>query len=112
MTTKTDILHVIRGKCLDCSGYQPREVRDCPVTHCGLWPYRMGVDPAPGPARGCAKSPLGRSGIGDERVSPVSGSGDTGASREPLLPRDGFGRGEAVQRHDLLDGRRSAPVQV
>lgn len=35
----------IRAKCLDCSCYQPKEVRLCPVTDCSLWPYRMGKRP-------------------------------------------------------------------
>ncbi len=56
MTTKATILQAIRHKCLDCSVYQPAEVRECPVTTCGLWPYRSGVDPEPSQARGFAKS--------------------------------------------------------
>jgi len=35
-------LKAIREKCLDCSCHQPREVKECPVTSCALWPYRMG----------------------------------------------------------------------
>jgi hypothetical protein len=58
MTTKAAILHAIRNKCLDCSCYQPVEVRECPVSTCGLWPYRFGVDPDPSPNRGFAKSPV------------------------------------------------------
>jgi hypothetical protein len=58
MTTKTAVLQAIRGKCLDCSCYQPLEVRECPVSTCGLWPYRFGVDPHPSPTRGFAKSPV------------------------------------------------------
>jgi hypothetical protein len=58
MTTKAAILHAIRNKCLDCSCYQPIEVRECPLTTCGLWPYRFGVDPDPSPNRGFAKSPV------------------------------------------------------
>ena len=58
MTTKAAILQAIRNKCLDSSCYQPVEVRECPVTTCGLWPYRLGVDPDPSPNRGFAKSPV------------------------------------------------------
>jgi hypothetical protein len=58
MTTKAAVLHAIRNKCLDCSCYQPVEVRECPLTTCGLWPYRFGVDPDPSPNRGFAKSPV------------------------------------------------------
>ena len=32
----------IRLKCLDCSVYQSKEVRLCPVKSCSLWSYRMG----------------------------------------------------------------------
>jgi hypothetical protein len=56
MTTKTAILQAIRHKCLDCSCYQPVEVRECPVTRCALWPYRFGTDPEPCKSRGFAKS--------------------------------------------------------
>jgi hypothetical protein len=58
MTTKTAVLQAIRQKCLDCSGYQPTEVRECPVTTCELWSYRFGVDPDPSRTRGFAKSPV------------------------------------------------------
>ena len=44
-TTKSDLLKIIRRKCLDCVCYQPREVELCPTERCALWPYRMGKDP-------------------------------------------------------------------
>lgn len=47
MTTKTEILKAIRQKCLDCSVYQPMEVRLCPVEACDLWIFRHGKDPNP-----------------------------------------------------------------
>lgn len=62
MTTKAAILQAIRQKCLDCSCYQPAEVRNCHLTRCDLWPFRMGRDPEPGRARGAAASALPRSG--------------------------------------------------
>jgi hypothetical protein len=55
MTTKADILRAIRHKCLDCSCHQPSEVRDCRITGCSLWPFRLGSDPEPSPGRGFAK---------------------------------------------------------
>jgi hypothetical protein len=55
MTTKSAVLRAIHDKCLDCSVYQPKEVRLCPVTRCALWPFRFGTDPAP-VARGFRKS--------------------------------------------------------
>ena len=38
-------LKAIRERCIDCSGYQLKEVRLCTATHCPLWPYRMGKRP-------------------------------------------------------------------
>ena len=32
----------IRLKCLDCSGYEYKEVRNCPYTGCSLYPFRSG----------------------------------------------------------------------
>jgi len=38
----------IRAKCLDCSGADGAHwVRDCHLTDCSLWPYRMGRRPRP-----------------------------------------------------------------
>lgn len=39
------ILKAIREKCLDCSGWHPNEVKECPITRCSLYPYRMGHNP-------------------------------------------------------------------
>jgi len=39
-------LKAIRKKCLDCSGYSKKEVRECPIIDCPLYPYRMGKNPA------------------------------------------------------------------
>lgn len=38
-------LKAIRAKCLDCSGQQFGEVRECPVKNCPLYEYRMGHRP-------------------------------------------------------------------
>lgn len=35
----------IRAKCLDCSCDSPEEVRNCPVTDCALYPFRLGKNP-------------------------------------------------------------------
>jgi len=35
-------LKAIRAKCINCSGFQPKEVKECPVKSCALWPFRMG----------------------------------------------------------------------
>lgn len=34
----------IRAKCLDCSNGNRTEVRECPVSGCPLWTYRMGTE--------------------------------------------------------------------
>ena len=38
-------IKAIRKKCLDCSCYQPKEVRLCTVIDCPIYPYRMGRRP-------------------------------------------------------------------
>ncbi len=40
--TVFELCKCIRKKCLECSNYQPKEVRLCPITERALWPYRMG----------------------------------------------------------------------
>ena len=41
----TNVLRAIRLKCYDCSSYQSNEVKDCPVTNCPLYPFRLGKNP-------------------------------------------------------------------
>ena len=36
----------IRKKCLDCSCFQPKEVRLCTCVDCPIYPYRMGTRPS------------------------------------------------------------------
>lgn len=38
-------LRAIRVWCLDCSHWQPKEIRQCPSTKCPLYPYRFGKNP-------------------------------------------------------------------
>ena len=38
-------LKAIRAKCLDCSNDQRKEVKECPITKCPIWLYRMGKRP-------------------------------------------------------------------
>ena len=35
-------MRAIRAKCLDCCCFDLTEVRECELTECSLWPYRMG----------------------------------------------------------------------
>ena len=55
MTTKAAVLQAIRRKCLDCSVYQPAEVRECTAYTCDLHPYRFGRDPNPAKGIGFGK---------------------------------------------------------
>jgi hypothetical protein len=43
-------LQAIRAHCLDCCGYQEKEVAHCTAVNCPAWPYRMGTDPWRKPA--------------------------------------------------------------
>jgi hypothetical protein len=38
-------LRAIRLKCLDCSNNQPLEVKNCTITDCPLYCYRLGKNP-------------------------------------------------------------------
>ena len=38
-------IKAIRAKCIDCSGGSAKEVRECHIRDCELWPYRMGRRP-------------------------------------------------------------------
>lgn len=55
-TTKATVIKDIRLFCIDCSGGNKSEVKECPLVRCNLWPYRMGVDPNPSKPRGIAKA--------------------------------------------------------
>lgn len=60
---KTTPLKAIRQKCLDCSCYQPKEVKFCSAVNCVLYPYRFGKNPArqgiaPGRSLLAQKQPL------------------------------------------------------
>ena len=43
--TKLTPIKAIRAKCLECSGGRPSGVRNCEVTDCPLFFYRMGKNP-------------------------------------------------------------------
>lgn len=35
----------IRAKCIDCCCGEKKEIRECNMIECPLWPYRMGKRP-------------------------------------------------------------------
>lgn len=37
------LLAVIRAHCLECSGGSRKQVHNCEITNCRLWPYRKGT---------------------------------------------------------------------
>ena len=41
----TNPLKAIRAKCLDCSNDYVKEVTECPITDCPLYPFRFGKNP-------------------------------------------------------------------
>jgi hypothetical protein len=41
-------MRAIRRKCLDCSCWNNKVVRDCPIETCPLHPYRLGKKPTGG----------------------------------------------------------------
>ena len=42
---KNSALLAIRAKCLDCVCGSDSEIRKCTLTHCALYPFRMGKRP-------------------------------------------------------------------
>lgn len=47
MQTLTPI-KAIRAKCKDCSGDSVKEIENCPIIDCTLYPYRFGKRPSTG----------------------------------------------------------------
>jgi hypothetical protein len=45
MPIKLTPLQAIRAKCLDCSSHKPKEVRECLVSTCAIYPFRLGHNP-------------------------------------------------------------------
>lgn len=48
--TPNELLVAIHAKCLDCSGGSRKEVHNCKLRDCPLWPHRKG-EPREKPAR-------------------------------------------------------------
>jgi hypothetical protein len=43
--TKSELLKLVKAKCLDCCCDQPKEVALCPIERCPLYTVRLGKDP-------------------------------------------------------------------
>ena len=43
--SKSTPMRAIRKKCIDCCGYDYKEVRLCAAEKCPLWDYRLGHRP-------------------------------------------------------------------
>ncbi len=41
----TNPLKAIRAKCIDCCGFQTKEVRLCTAVNCPIHPFRFGKNP-------------------------------------------------------------------
>lgn len=73
-TIRTTASKAIRLKCLDCSGDQITEVRNCHIKSCALWRYRMGREQRDELyVRKPSTSGFGRISVGCERTG---GDGD------------------------------------
>ena len=44
-TQNLTAMTAIRHKCKDCSNWYDPEVKECPITTCALYPFRMGRNP-------------------------------------------------------------------
>jgi hypothetical protein len=45
MKMKPTPLKAIKKHCLECSGYEKKQVRECLIKDCVLFPYRLGSNP-------------------------------------------------------------------
>jgi hypothetical protein len=43
ITLNLSLKQAVKRKCLDCSNWQPGEVRECPAALCPLWNFRKGA---------------------------------------------------------------------
>ena len=45
LNQKLTPLKAIKKHCLECSGFEKKQVRECAVKDCVLFPYRLGFNP-------------------------------------------------------------------
>lgn len=41
----TNVLRAVHLKCYDCSAFSSKEIKECPVKECPLYPFRQGKNP-------------------------------------------------------------------
>lgn len=66
-------MKAIRNKCLECSSSQLKEVRECPISWCPLWRYRMGKRPPKESIEGDAAREKSLASLGVSSNSDASG---------------------------------------
>ena len=66
-------LKAIKKHCLECSGYEKKQVRECAIKDCVLFPFRLGSNPnrkgCTIPKNGASTSRFSRDDKTDEYVS-------------------------------------------
>ena len=81
------VLAAIKSKCLDCSGGNRAEVRDCLVTNCALFPFREGRSPWRAPVSEARREAARRSAARLKNAGTIPASGATaglaGSGRRP-----------------------------
>jgi hypothetical protein len=111
-------LQALRARCLDCCGYQEKEVALCPAVDCPSWPFRMGTDPWRKPAsearREAARRTMTRlnasrrkqDGIESSASPPDSGIAPSSAEGSEASPTWVTARFDRVPKSELHRGER------
>ena len=97
------------AKCLDCSCFQPNEVKGCPVTVCGLWALRFGRDPEPSKNRGFAKPALYTEDLASDVRGRYPPSGPPRPQKKSPVYTDDFEQGGPVGDAGLAVDARQWP---
>jgi hypothetical protein len=91
-------LRAIRAKCLDCCGFQEKEVAQCVAVDCPSWPFRMGTDPWRKPASEARREAARRSisGINTRRRERGRGGSPGSPSKDGIAPSPTMGSGTGL----------------
>jgi hypothetical protein len=88
------VLTAIKAKCLDCSGGNKAEVRDCLVRNCALFPFRMGTNPWRPPASEARREAARRSAGRLKKDGTIPAFGATDGAAGPIPPGGGHDDGQ------------------